>query len=95
MELYHDNFSWVISPHHNMAFASVIFLKFLRQAEEHFASAELLELRKRELDLCVRIWQDKQAECYNIGKELIRILTNVAKLPQLAPIFADLNQIFD
>jgi hypothetical protein len=57
-----------------------LFLKFLRQAEEHFSQPDILEVRDLELKLALRIWQIKKEECYEIGKEMIRVLTNVAKL---------------
>jgi hypothetical protein len=61
-------------------FSSILFLKFLRQAEEHFSQPDILEVRDLELKLALRIWQIKKEECYEIGKEMIRVLTNVAKL---------------
>lgn len=75
-------------------FASFVFLKYLRQAEEHFY--QLDELRDLEFQLCVSIWQAKKEECFELGRELIRLISSFdAKIQRLKPIFEDLGQVIE
>jgi len=74
---------------HQIRFASVIFLKFLRQIEEHIS---LNEIREYEINLCLKIWQYKKDECYEIGREFMRVFINIIKIPKLKIILDDLLQ---
>ena len=42
------------------------------------------------MNLCLRIWQVKQVECVDIGREFIRIFQNVVKYKVLDPIKQEL-----
>jgi len=81
---------WVCSQPER--FPSIVFLRFLRQAEEHYGQGqgEIEKLRDAELNLCLRIWQSKQVECVEIGREFVRIFQNVAKYKVLDPIKQEL-----
>jgi len=43
-----------------------------------------------ELSLCFRIWQHNKVECCEIGREFVRIFSNVAKYKILEPIKVEL-----
>jgi hypothetical protein len=43
----------------------------------------------------VKIWQYNQEECYQIGREFLRIFINISKIPEFQKICDDLGQIFD
>jgi hypothetical protein len=62
----------------------MVFLKFLRQAEEHYSHSDpIRQLRDIEIKLCLLIWERKQAECILIGKEFVRIFGNLSGIEQL------------
>lgn len=46
-----------------------------------------------ELNLCRYIWQARQVQCIEAGRELIRIFSNHSKRPELAMIKEELSKI--
>ena len=48
---------WVCAQHDR--FPALVFIKFLRQAEEHFNRGEAEKLLEDELNLCQHIWQSR------------------------------------
>lgn len=75
-------------------FSSLVFIKILRLIEEHYV-AELLQLRAKEVRICLKIWANQKEECYLIGAEFTRIFFNVVKIPEFKPICNDLAKIHD
>jgi integrator complex subunit 3 len=75
-----------------MFFASLVFAKVLRLIEEHYQSMDLLQLRQKEVQLCLKIWQGNQEECYQIGAEFMRLFLNAVKIPEFQPICEDLSR---
>ncbi|CDW80378.1 UNKNOWN [Stylonychia lemnae] len=90
LDTFHKNFQWLIC--HPVRFASVIFFKFLRQIEEHIT---MDDLRDSEIALCLKIWQYKNQECYDIGRDFMRVFINVIKIPKFQPILDDLLQTIE
>ena len=65
----------------------------MRQAEEHFGNADIeRQLLELELELCKRIWQNKQVECIEAGRELIGIFSNHSERPEMASIKEELSK---
>ena len=73
-------------------FPAIVFIKFLRQAEEHFNRGENEKLLEVELNLCRHIWQARQVQCIEAGRELIRIFSNHSNRPELAMIKEELSK---
>lgn len=73
VDIFLKHADWVCSQPDR--FPSIVFLRFLRQAEEHYGQGqgEIERLRDAELNLCLRIWQAKQVECVEIGREFVRV----------------------
>jgi len=73
-------------------FPAIVFIKFLRQAEEHFNRGDAEKLLEIELNLCRHIWQGRQLQCIEAGRELIRIFSNHSNRPELAMIKEELQK---
>jgi len=76
-------------------FASLIFLKLLRLICEHYESANLIQLWKKEAQICMHIWNNNKDECHSIGREFLRVFIDVAKIPEFKPIADDLARDFN
>lgn len=89
--------SWLFqpAPQGESFFSSLIFIKFLRLIEEHYQNPELMQLRQREIQICLKIWRTNQEECYQIGSEILRIFFNVVKIPEFKPICDDLSRLIE
>ena len=81
---------WVCAQHDR--FPAIVFIKFLRQAEEHFNRGEAEKLLEVELNLCRYIWSGRQVQCIEAGRELIRIFSNNSNRPELAMIKEELSK---
>eukprot|EP00347_Sterkiella_histriomuscorum_P022906 403336711 len=92
VDIFNRNINWVIQHPQQTRFSSLIFFKFLRQIEEHI---DFDELRAQEIALCLRIWEVKKDECYDIGREFMRVFVNILRIPQMKIIFEDIIQIIN
>ncbi|ORX99369.1 hypothetical protein K493DRAFT_313249 [Basidiobolus meristosporus CBS 931.73] len=63
------------------------FYTFIRVILDH---GKYLELRQKETDFCVYLLREKFIECSNIGRDLIRALQDVARIPEFEQIWIDL-----
>ncbi|KAK9765526.1 hypothetical protein K7432_006088 [Basidiobolus ranarum] len=63
------------------------FYTFIRVILDH---GKHLELRQKETDFCVYLMREKFTECSNIGRDLIRSLQDVARIPEFEQLWIDL-----
>ncbi|XP_025077829.1 integrator complex subunit 3-like [Pomacea canaliculata] len=68
--------------------ATVVYT-YLRIIVDHGSSAFLM-LRQREVELCVSLLREKWAECMQIGRDLLRLLQNVARIPEFEKLWRDI-----
>ncbi|TMS01384.1 Integrator complex subunit 3 [Larimichthys crocea] len=62
---------------------------FLRLIVDHGAP-NLLTLRQKEVDFCISMLREKFMECLLIGRDLVRLLQNVARIPEMELVWKDL-----
>lgn len=58
------------------------FYTFTRLAADHSARPQLSQLRQAELSFCATLWDERPADCLASGRDLLRILGDVARLPE-------------
>ncbi|KAL3279677.1 hypothetical protein HHI36_017183 [Cryptolaemus montrouzieri] len=68
--------------------ASVVY-NYLRLIEDHNAPS-LTNLRHKEVDFIINLLREKFAECLVIGRDLIRLLQNVARIPEFEQLWKDI-----
>lgn len=73
-----EKFPWLI--------ASVVY-SFLRFIEDH---SSLIPLRTREVTFTVSLLRDRFTDCLVIGRDLIRVLQNVSRIPDVEALWNDL-----
>lgn len=73
-----ERFPWLI--------ASVVY-SFLRFIEDH---NNLILLRNREVAFTISLLRDRFTDCLVIGRDLIRLLQNVSRIPEFEILWKDL-----
>lgn len=73
-----ERFPWLI--------ASVVY-SFLRFIEDH---NNLIPLRNREVLFTISLLRDRFTDCLVIGRDLIRLLQNVSRIPEFELFWKDL-----
>ncbi|XP_042903927.1 integrator complex subunit 3 isoform X2 [Parasteatoda tepidariorum] len=68
---------------------ATIVYTYLRLIEDHIWPKFNL-LRQKEIDFCISLLREKFAECLIIGRDLIRLLLNVARIPEFEKLWRDL-----
>ncbi|XP_052100494.1 integrator complex subunit 3-like isoform X1 [Mytilus californianus] len=68
---------------------SMVVYTYLRLTMDHTAHM-LVNLRKREVDLCVSLLREKWTDCAVIGRDLVRLLQYVARIPEVESLWKDM-----
>jgi integrator complex subunit 3 len=71
------------------AFVPVVLYAFLRLAADH-AGPALEELRTAEIRLCAQLLTDRFDDCLALGRELLRALAAVGRVPELEAVWRDM-----
>uniref|UniRef100_A0A3P9PNG4 Integrator complex subunit 3 n=1 Tax=Poecilia reticulata TaxID=8081 RepID=A0A3P9PNG4_POERE len=77
---------WVLKS--GMLIAMSVYT-YLRLIVDH-GTPNLLPLRQKEVDFCISMLREKFMECLIIGRDLIRLLQNVARIPEMELLWRDL-----
>ncbi|XP_026205506.1 integrator complex subunit 3 [Anabas testudineus] len=77
---------WVLKS--GMLIAMSVYT-YLRLIVDHGAP-NLLLLRQKEVDFCIGMLREKFMECVIIGRDLVRLLQNVARIPEMELLWRDL-----
>ncbi|XP_028296665.1 integrator complex subunit 3 isoform X1 [Gouania willdenowi] len=77
---------WVLKS--GMLIAMSVYT-YLRLIVDHGAPT-MLQLRQKEVDFCISLLRDKFMECVAIGRDLVRLLQNVARIPEMDLLWRDM-----
>uniref|UniRef100_A0A669BXQ0 Integrator complex subunit 3 n=2 Tax=Pseudocrenilabrinae TaxID=318546 RepID=A0A669BXQ0_ORENI len=77
---------WVLKS--GMLIAMSVYT-YLRLIVDHGAP-NLLPLRQKEVDFCISMLREKFMDCLIIGRDLVRLLQNVARIPEMELLWRDL-----
>ncbi|XP_020507322.1 integrator complex subunit 3 [Labrus bergylta] len=86
LEILLDQKEWVLKS--GMLIAMSVYT-YLRLIVDHGAP-NLLILRQKEVDFCISMLREKFMECLIIGRDLVRLLQNVARIPEMELVWRDL-----
>ncbi|KAM6974675.1 integrator complex subunit 3 [Tautogolabrus adspersus] len=86
LEILLDQKEWVLKS--GMLIAMSVYT-YLRLIVDHGAP-NLLILRQKEVDFCISMLREKFMECLIIGRDLVRLLQNVARIPEMELVWKDL-----
>ncbi|XP_061598027.1 integrator complex subunit 3 [Cololabis saira] len=86
MDILLDQKEWVLKS--GMLIAMSVYT-YLRLIVDH-GVPNLLPLRQKEVDFCISMLREKFMECLIIGRDLVRLLQNVARIPEMELLWKDL-----
>eukprot|EP00250_Pteridium_aquilinum_P010622 c19520_g5_i1 orf=3-779(-) len=89
LDILRSNWSWFAG--HSGLLTHTLFT-FLRLLPDHFMAKNpvLNELKQDEAAFCVKILRDCFQDCLVIGRDLVRLLQDVASIPEFEPVWKDL-----
>ncbi|XP_064619103.1 integrator complex subunit 3-like [Lineus longissimus] len=88
LDLFIENKSWV--DKHSAVMAMAVYT-YLRLILDH-GNPTLSALRQREVEFCTLCMREKFPECMLIGRDLVRLLQYVARIPEFESIWRDMLQ---
>ncbi|UYV77018.1 INTS3 [Cordylochernes scorpioides] len=81
-----DNKPWL--ERHPSVVASSVYT-YLRLLMDHLGPG-LATLRQREVDFCVSLLRERFADCMTVGRDLVRVLQNVARVPEMEKLWKEM-----
>ncbi|XP_071964932.1 integrator complex subunit 3-like [Antedon mediterranea] len=86
LDIFTENKSWLEKY---PVLTNMALYTYLRIIEDH-SSAMLVPLKQREVDFCISLLRSKFSVCCRIGRDLLRLLQNVAKIPEFEKLWFDI-----
>ncbi|ESP00345.1 hypothetical protein LOTGIDRAFT_140883 [Lottia gigantea] len=86
VDMFYENKSWLEKQ--TGLIPSVVYT-FLRVMIDHNLPS-LATVRQKETDLCILLLREKFVECMVIGRDLVRLLQNVSRIPEFEKLWFDL-----
>ncbi|KAL0270689.1 UNVERIFIED_CONTAM: hypothetical protein PYX00_008010 [Menopon gallinae] len=86
LDIFLENRAWL--DKYPVLLSSVVY-SFLRLIEDHF-SPHLQALRQKEVTFVVQLVRDRFAECLAIGRDFLRLLQIVARIPEIEQLWKDI-----
>lgn len=86
LDIYQENRSWL--DKFPVLIASVVYA-YLRLIEDHGVPS-LTQLRHKEVVFVVTLIRERFADCLVIGRDFVRLLQNVARIPEFEQLWRDL-----
>ncbi|XP_078063855.1 integrator complex subunit 3-like, partial [Mustelus asterias] len=87
LEILVEQREWVLKS--NMLIAMIIYT-YLRLIVDHHGTPQLQSLRQKEVDFCMTLLREKFMDCTMIGRDLVRLLQNVARIPEFEKLWRDI-----
>uniref|UniRef100_A0A8C2RD57 Integrator complex subunit 3 n=1 Tax=Capra hircus TaxID=9925 RepID=A0A8C2RD57_CAPHI len=78
---------WVLKSSILIAMAVYTYLRLI---VDHHGTAQLQALRQKEVDFCISLLRERFMECLMIGRDLVRLLQNVARIPEFELLWKDI-----
>lgn len=87
LDLLIENRNWLEKQ---PAMIATIVYTYLRLIEDHF-NLHFNNLRQKEVDFCICLLREKFNDCLIIGRDLVRLLQNVARIPEFEALWKDIK----
>ncbi|NWI66159.1 INT3 protein, partial [Todus mexicanus] len=78
---------WVLKS--SLLIAMAVYT-YLRLIVDHHGTAQLQALRQKEVDFCISLLRERFMDCFMIGRDLVRLLQNVARIPEFEQLWKDI-----
>jgi integrator complex subunit 3 len=81
-----ENKPWLLAQPHLI---SSVLYTYLCLIAEH-CNPSLQSLQQEEVSFCIELLRERFVDCIEIGKELVRLLQNVARIPEFTQLWKDI-----
>ncbi|XP_065837157.1 integrator complex subunit 3-like isoform X2 [Oscarella lobularis] len=88
LRVFRDNREWLESLPRIVCFAVYTYLRLI---QDH-SSPALTSLRNAEVDFCIACLRTQFMDCAAIGRDLVRLLQTIARIPEFAALWKDILQ---
>uniref|UniRef100_A0A8C3IKJ1 Integrator complex subunit 3 n=1 Tax=Chrysemys picta bellii TaxID=8478 RepID=A0A8C3IKJ1_CHRPI len=78
---------WVLKSSILIAMAVYTYLRLI---VDHHGTSQLQALRQKEVDFCISLLRERFMDCFMIGRDLVRLLQNVARIPEFEQLWKDI-----
>uniref|UniRef100_A0A1B6L0J6 SOSS complex subunit A homolog n=1 Tax=Graphocephala atropunctata TaxID=36148 RepID=A0A1B6L0J6_9HEMI len=85
LDTFVENRTWL--EKHPVLLSSMVY-NYLRLIEDH-AAPQFVALRQKEISFVVTLLRERFADCMVIGRDLVRLLQNVARIPEIELLWRD------
>ncbi|KAG8191408.1 hypothetical protein JTE90_010584 [Oedothorax gibbosus] len=86
LDIFIENRVWI--EKFSVLVATIVYT-YLRLIVDHIGPKHAV-LRQKEVDFCISLLREKFTECMIIGRDLIRLLLNVARIPEFEKLWRDM-----
>ncbi|XP_013787418.1 integrator complex subunit 3-like [Limulus polyphemus] len=86
LDIFIENRGWL--EKFPLLVAAVVYT-YIRLIVDH-GSQMMSNLRRKEVDFCISLLREKFTECMMIGRDLVRLLQNVARIPEFDKLWRDM-----
>ncbi|XP_041259954.1 integrator complex subunit 3 [Onychostruthus taczanowskii] len=87
LEILTEQREWVLKSSLLVAMAVYTYLRLI---VDHHGTAALQALRQKEVEFCVSLLRERFMDCFMIGRDLVRLLQNVARIPEFEQLWKDI-----
>ncbi|NXK43571.1 INT3 protein, partial [Piprites chloris] len=87
LEILTEQREWVLKSSLLVAMAVYTYLRLL---VDHHGTPQLQGLRQKEVDFCISLLRERFMDCFMIGRDLVRLLQNVARIPEFEQLWKDI-----
>ncbi|KAM6365323.1 integrator complex subunit 3 [Pluvialis apricaria] len=87
LEILTEQREWVLKS--SLLIAMAVYT-YLRLIVDHHGTSQLQVLRQKEVDFCVSLLRERFMDCFMIGRDLVRLLQNVARIPEFEQLWKDI-----
>ncbi|GIY82793.1 hypothetical protein CDAR_608791 [Caerostris darwini] len=86
LDIFVENRVWI--EKYNVLIATIVYT-YLRLIADHLGQKYNV-LRQKEVDFCILLLREKFSDCMMIGRDLVRLLLNVARIPEFEALWRDI-----
>ncbi|KAK0680337.1 INT3 protein, partial [Pygoscelis papua] len=87
LEILTEQREWVLKS--SLLIAMAVYT-YLRLIVDHHGTSQLQVLRQKEVDFCISLLRERFMDCFMIGRDLVRLLQNVARIPEFEQLWKDI-----
>uniref|UniRef100_A0A8B9DLX0 Integrator complex subunit 3 n=1 Tax=Anser cygnoides TaxID=8845 RepID=A0A8B9DLX0_ANSCY len=87
LEILTEQREWVLKSSILIAMAVYTYLRLI---VDHHGTSQLQVLRQKEVDFCISLLRERFMDCFMVGRDLVRLLQNVARIPEFEQLWKDI-----